>query len=68
MKQVVAILTSIWSLFVDDVPFAALIVALLLLIYWLVLTGVDSIWHGALLFGGLGLILIHGAWRKIRLR
>ncbi len=48
MKQVVAILTSIWSLFVDDALFAALIVALLVLVYWLASTGVNSI--GAALF------------------
>ena len=68
MKQVAAILISIWSLFVDDALFAALIVAWLVLVYWLALTGADSIWRGALLFGGLGLVLIHGAWRKIRIR
>ena len=68
MKQVVAVLISIWSLFVDDAVFAAFVVAWLALVYLLALTGVDSAWPGALLFGGLGLILMHGAWRKTRSR
>jgi hypothetical protein len=66
MNAIVAVLASIWSLFVDDALFAALIVAWLAAIYLLALTGVDSAWHGVLLFGGLGLILMHGAWRKTR--
>jgi hypothetical protein len=68
MKQVAAILTSIWSLFVDDALFAALIVAWMTLTYLLALSGFESVWRGALLLGGLGLILMHGAWRKTRSR
>jgi hypothetical protein len=68
MKPVSAVLASIWSLFVDDALSAALIVAWLALIYLLALTGVEPGWRGALLFGGLGLILLHGAWRKTRSR
>jgi hypothetical protein len=68
MKQVAAVLASIWSLFVDDALFAALIVGWLALIYLLAIAGFDSGWRGALLFGGLVLILMHGAWRKARSR
>jgi hypothetical protein len=68
MKQVAAVLASIWSLFVDDGVFAALIVTWLALIYLLALAGFESGGRGALLFGGLGLILMHGAWRTIRTR
>jgi hypothetical protein len=68
MKQVAAVLASIWSLFVDDALFATLMAGWLALIYLLALAGLDSGWRGALLFGGLGLILIHGAWRKTRSR
>jgi hypothetical protein len=66
VKPVVAVLASIWLLFVDDAWFAAFIIGWLALIYLLALAGVDSGWRGALLFGGLGLILMHGAWRKSR--
>jgi hypothetical protein len=68
MRQVAAVLASIWSLFVDDAWFATFMVGWLALIYLLALAGVDSGWHGALLFGGLGVILMHGASRKSRSR
>jgi hypothetical protein len=66
MKQVAAVLALIWSLFVDDGLFAALMLGWLALIYLLALTDCESDWRGALFFGGLGLILMHGAWRKSR--
>jgi hypothetical protein len=66
MRQVAAVIASIWSLFVDDGLFAALILAWLALSYMLSLAGFESGWRGVLLFGGLGLILMHGARRKTR--
>jgi hypothetical protein len=66
MKQIAAVLASIWSLFVDDVLFATLIVAWLALSCLLAPVGVASGWHGVMLIAGLGLILVHGAWRKAR--
>lgn len=68
MKRLAAMLTTIWSLFVDDVLFAALIVGCLALIHLLALAGFELAWRGVLLFGGLGLILMHGAWRKTHSR
>jgi len=68
MRPVVTVLAAIWSLFVDDALFAALMLTWLALIYLLALTGVDSVWRGALLFAGLGLILVHGGSRKTRSR
>lgn len=63
-----ATLKVIWALFVDDAAFAALVVGWLALTGLFARVGLNSSLDGALLFCGLGLILVHGALRKARSR
>jgi len=63
-----ATLKVIWALFVDDAAFAALLVGWLALTGWFAAIGLNSSLDGALLFCGLGLILVHGALRRTRSR
>jgi hypothetical protein len=68
MSWVNATLKAIWALFVDDAAFAALVVGWLALTGLFARVGLNSSLDGALLFCGLGLILVHGAMRKTRSR
>ncbi len=68
MNWGIAIAKAIWALFVDDAAFVAMTVAWLALMYLLAATGFHSRWDGAMLFCGLGLILLHGALRRTRIR
>lgn len=68
MKWGVAVVKAIWALFVDDAAFVVIAIAWLGLMYLLATTGFHSRWDGALLFCGLGMILVHGALRRTRNR
>lgn len=63
-----ATLKVIWALFVDDAAFAASVAGWLALVGLFAMIGLNSSLDGALLFGGLGLILVHGALRRTRSR
>ena len=66
MRWAVAVVKAIWALFVDDAAFVAVTIAWLALMVLLATTGLHSRWDGALLFCGLGIILVHGALRRTR--
>ena len=66
MNWASATIKVIWALFVDDAAFAALVVGWLALTGLFARVGLNSSLGGALLFGGLGLILVHGALRRTR--
>ena len=68
MNWGIAIAKAIWALFVDDAVFVAMAVGWLALVYLLATIGFHSRWDGAMLFCGLGLILLHGALRRTRSR
>ncbi len=65
MKSLRAIVREVWGLFVDDAGFATAILAWLALA-WLgsAQLAIASAWNGAILFGGLALILIVSAVRR----
>jgi len=69
MRWLRAVVTEIWSLFVDDGSFAvAIVLWLAIVLFWLRRFGWASRWGGIALFAGLALILIESVVRQTRKR